>query len=484
MTRSAVLRATIAAAMVFGGAVPAVAQQPAADTVSALAHVARALQDSGAAWGEAIWPGYRPDTIPRLFVLPGRGTALFGWRGDAPPGFQPLEGAPGALFRPEADRGAASTGTTLAGRAVAQLVVSSLAFPDLLGLALHESFHVFERAVARDDRKFGGAEASWLVSRYPAFDATNEAGMALEGRILRAALLARSAADARRLAREVAAARERRYRALDPQFVEFEVMAEMNEGLAEYALERGSAFAGRRPLEHTSIVHLDSLTSAPGLSIRLRFYSTGSGIALLLDRLAGEGWKRRLVDEDLTLSEMLARVSGFRDPEDQAVRQASAAFGWAALRSDAERSVAALRAQRARQVDSLLGRPGVLVEIDGSALPGRFIGLCGFDPQNMLQAGDGVVLHTRWLRICSGAAYDGEFNTPVVQGAGNTVLRAAIGEESAVRITVGGASLSLGGLTHQEGAQDVRIESPGLTLHLARADLSRDGRTVRIKLYR
>ncbi|MGH7537792.1 MAG: hypothetical protein ACREMF_04090, partial [Gemmatimonadales bacterium] len=101
----------------------------------------------------------------------------------------------------------------------------------------------------------------------------------------------------------------------------------------------------------------------------------------------------------------------------------------------------------------------------------------------MLQAGDGVVLHTRWLRICGGAAYDGEFTTPVVQGAGNTMLRAVIGDPGTVRLTMRAAPVALGELSRMAGAVDVRIESPGLTLSLARADLERDGQVLRIKLY-
>jgi len=123
------------------------------------------------------------------------------------------------------------------------------------------------------------------------------------------------------------------------------------------------------------------------------------------------------------------------------------------------------------------------VELDGAALPGRFIGLCGFDPQNMLQAGNGIVLHTRWLRICSGAAFDGEFHTPVVQSAGNTTLGAVIGDAGAVRLTVRGSPVALTELTVMAGAEDVRIESPGLTLRIARTDLARDGTVLRIKLY-
>ena len=41
---------------------------------------------------------------------------------------------------------------------------------ELLGTTVHEAFHVFERSVQRDDRKFGSGENSFLVSSYPVFD--------------------------------------------------------------------------------------------------------------------------------------------------------------------------------------------------------------------------------------------------------------------------------------------------------------------------
>ncbi|MGH7537791.1 MAG: hypothetical protein ACREMF_04085 [Gemmatimonadales bacterium] len=296
------------------------AQAPSRDTVHALATVATVLRDSGSSWGEAVWPGFRPDTIPLVFVLTGRGTFVMNFPGALPSGFDPLPEVSHAGFLGTADRSAASTGTELAGRRVAQVVIDSLDRAGLLGLAMHETFHVFERSVEREGRRFGGAEASWLVSRYPAFDVENEAGMALEGRILYAALTARSVAAARRLATQYVAARERRSRVLDPQFAEFEAMADLNEGLAEYALLRGYGFAGAGILAHGTVQRLDGLTSTPGLSIRLRFYSTGSALALLLDRLAGAGWKARLVNENLTLLELMARVTGFRDAEGRDAR--------------------------------------------------------------------------------------------------------------------------------------------------------------------
>jgi hypothetical protein len=97
--------------------------------------------------------------------------------------------------------------------------------------------------------------------------------------------------------------------------------------------------------------------------------------------------------------------------------------------------------------------------------------------------GDGTVLHTRWLALCAGGnRWQGEFTTPVLQAEGFTTLRAVIGAESEVRVTVAGVPVALANLTTMPDARDVVIESPGLTLRLSRAGLERNGRVLRIDL--
>src|SRR3989454_11920066 len=196
--------------------------------------------------GDSIWPRFRPDTIPVVYVVRGRGTLLLGWRGDLPERFLPIAGLAGAGWQSSADRGAASTGTELAGRPTAQVVVNdSQDVASLVGLTTHEAFHVFATSARQEGSRFGRGENSFLVTSYPVFDPQNEAGMALEGRILAAAPLASRKTEKRMLAREVLAVRESRQRALGAELAEFEQLAELNEGLAEYALVRAVQFAAR-----------------------------------------------------------------------------------------------------------------------------------------------------------------------------------------------------------------------------------------------
>ncbi|HLZ46368.1 MAG TPA: hypothetical protein VKQ05_11885 [Gemmatimonadales bacterium] len=426
--------------------------------------------------GDSIWPGFRPDTIPVLYVVPGQGTLLLGWPGNLPPGFLPIAGLEGSGWEASADPGAASTSTELAGRATAQVVVNdSMSVAFLVGTTTHEAFHVFERASRQDGQRFGAAENSFLVSRYPVFDSTNETGVALEGRILQAAVQAPAKARKRTLVREFVAVREARQRALGTELADFEQQAELNEGLAEYTLVRAVQLVARQgdfpdkqaatKLQTGKIAELGSLTQNVTQSLRLRFYVTGPALGLLLDALEGPKWKTHLVAEDLTVQDELADAAGYRAQELALRRQADTSFGIDKLRSAADSNVHRLRAIRKAQVDSILAAPGVqlVVSVDG------FIGLCGIDPQNLLQVDSNVLLHTRWLRACAGDALQATFNTPVVQDQSAHVLRAVVGADSTVKVT-----------TPAPG--EVQIESPLVSLHAKQAEVSRDGRVLTVKI--
>src|SRR5258708_17032783 len=273
--------------------------------------------------GVSIWPGFRPDAIPVLYVVRGQGTLLLGWRGTLPQGFLPITGLEGSGWESAADRGVASTGTELAGRPTAQVVVSdSQGVASLVGLTTHEAFHVFEAAAKHEGRRFGQGENSFLVTSYPVFDPQNEAGMALEGRILAAADAAEAKARRRALARQFLAVRESRHRVLGARLAEVEQLAELNEGLAEYTLVRSVQLAARQrdfpdragaaQLAASKRTGLHQLTDDVTRSVRLRYYATGPALGQLLDALEGPAWKTRLVERHLTMQGLLAEVSGYR----------------------------------------------------------------------------------------------------------------------------------------------------------------------------
>src|SRR5712691_9835067 len=102
-------------------------QEPPAGEVVRLQSVHDRVIRLGREQGDSIWPGFRPDTIPVLYVLPGQGILLLGWRGPPPEGFT-------GNWQPSQARGAASTGTELAGRRAAQVVVGDQTDAELVGL--------------------------------------------------------------------------------------------------------------------------------------------------------------------------------------------------------------------------------------------------------------------------------------------------------------------------------------------------------------
>jgi hypothetical protein len=461
------------------------------DTLATLAKIDAEFTRLGASTGESIWPGFRPDTIPIVFVVPGRGAALFGWKSSPPAGYDRINGSSG-LWRSQQTLGAASTGVDLDGRTVAQVVASSLDPAYLLPTAFHEAFHVFERASIKPGRRFGRGENAFYISSYPAFDIDNEKLFAMEGRLLRTALAAKSSVQKRELAREFVAVRRNRHRLLDQDFAEFDRASELNEGLAEYALVRGLMAmrddgalpaAWGESARHALTVHnarLGELTTNVTQSLRLRFYFTGPAQALLLDQLAGSGWKRKLVDQNETLTDALAAATGIDDAERNALALALRSNDTAAASRAAARGVAQLRALRLRQVDSVLAQPGLILELSASELPSKDFGFCGFDPQNHLQVSPTMQLQTRWWRPCSGAALSSEFNVPSIHDDEKGTVRAIIGPEADVKITVASQPVTIADGQTIENATDVRLVAPGVSAESARARIAREGRTIRI----
>ncbi len=437
----------------------------------------------------AIWPGFRPDSVPVVFVLPDKGGLLVGWEGALPDGYVELTGLDGAGWQAVAERGAASTGIKIEGRNVAQVVVDELELPQLIGNTVHEMFHAFQNGARRDGRRFGQGENSFLVTRYPIFDPVNEADVALEGQLLAAALGAEDVTVARELARQFVAVRESRQRKLDAELADFEAAAELNEGLAQYAGVRALRLLAEDPsLEwrdaalaesQRMVGDLDRLTAERERSFRLRYYASGSAQALLLDRIAGPGWRSRLVDSNFSLQDLLAEVVGSREAEKALRQQAEAVFAAAELTEAARRSVAALRATRRAQVDSALSRPGVQVVILGDAL--GFMGLCGIDPQNLLQVDDRVLFHTRWLVLCAGSSFRAEFTTPVVHDQDAATMRAVVGPVDELQVSVDGAWLQPSRIGKLAGAERLEIEAPGLKLTAARADLEWEGSRLQVR---
>ena len=74
---------------------PLRAQPSPPDTVRGIAALHAALVGAGPRIGPRIWPGFRPDTIPSLYVIPHRGKLFAQLRDTLSTGFFPLEVAAG-----------------------------------------------------------------------------------------------------------------------------------------------------------------------------------------------------------------------------------------------------------------------------------------------------------------------------------------------------------------------------------------------------
>lgn len=427
-----------------------------------------------------LWPGFRPDTIPIVYAFPDRGWALANWTDDTlPAGFEPA-GVAGVAWRPVvADAAPGANMVALGERGWAFVPTGSLSEAGLIGLAAHEAFHVWQSA-ARRAGTYRRGENSALVIDYPEFDPAAEAGFALEGRLLAAALAAGDPGARRDRAWEFVAARESRHRGIGPELQAFEENAELNEGVAQYvylrAVERAAA-NGDLSVESAEaevrgeVGRLEGDLVAEGRqSLRRRFYTTGSALGRLLDRVAGSDWKTDLVERRLSLHGLLAHEVGYRAREDSLVAAAGRhAEGLEAL---VERSIDERRSVRQARADSALSGDGLRIVLESPSL-----GLCGFDPQNLLRLADGRLLHARWIRFClpDGSA---EFETPVVQDRDAGIAIAVLARPDQIEIAIGGERVSLEALPEGE-VEGLSIVGSGLRLQAAGARLShRNGALV------
>ncbi len=203
---------------------------------------------------------------------------------------------------------------------------------------------------------------------------------------------------------------------------------------------------------------------------------------MLLDRLAGAGWKARLVESNFSLHDLLAETVGYRERERELRSRAGEAFDAAALAASARRSVAELRESRRARVDSALARPGIEVVILSEGL--GFLGFCGIDPQNLLQVDDGVLFHTRWLVLCAGSALRAEFTTPVVHDQREGTVRASLGPLAELQLSLDGVPLAPGDLEAGIRVGKLELKAPGLQLTAAQAELKLEGSVLLIHPHR
>ena len=323
---------------------------------------------------QSLWPGYQPASVPLAIYTGGR-TYLF--RHPSPPAeFITLGGVasvpgrhPAVTSNSSADLGGIASATLLADGPRARVSV-----PELAAVALHEAFHVFQRATHASWQGNEGDLFTYPVDRADLLRLRRE-----ESEYLRRAF-ARSS-DRACLAREAMARRASRFAMMEAAHVRYERDSEMNEGLATYVQLRALA----------STTVAIPVQEYPATGVRDRFYTVGPALAFLLDGVR-PGWQAELKRNDsLRLDRMLAEAVSnapgmCRLPVDVTTR--------IALRATADADgVASDRVAGRTRFDQRAGWRLVILPSPGNPLWPQ-----GFDPLNVSQVAGGT-LHTRMLTL-------------------------------------------------------------------------------------
>lgn len=437
------------------------------DTVRALARLDRFLTDRAEAL-TAVWPGFRFDELGLIYIVPREARLLARWPGQAPEAARRLDGG-GRLHWMRTEPMSWDPGLPVA----PLLVAPDHREADVLGLAVHEAFHAFEKLRRVDGRRFGQGENTMLTGQYPVMDLENEARFAAEARLLHRAARAVGEAEARRLAGQFLTLRRTRHARLDSAMVEFERAAELHEGLAQYAMLRGLQILAQdeprlaRPAAAIVAAEGEALDSAlsAGTSVRRRFYATGAHMGLLLDRLLPE-WRRRVIEEDLWLDELLAASAEPGELTTESEQMLAAAT------VEAAQAVALRRETRGARRDSILGAGSMRLVVTPLALAGSRFDWCSFDPQNLVSTGSGERLHLRMLTVCSGGTEVLALNRASVEDEDTGSIALAVDPEE-IRVDAADETVPLPAPGSAVSLTDLQITAEGVTMRARRALLVR-----------
>lgn len=372
--------------------------------------------------GSGIWPGWRANTVPILLYRPGVQDVLIG-APRVPAGFRRYCGRPllaGETIYVRNDTTVMALddqNTSIDLDSMRVLVVADQysrlrnQLRDMLGrpaefqnrwlgawnfisspyddlrTMLHESFHVHQNRLAPDK----GADES-AVATYPVLDPANNALTALEGMILRDAILATDPGIRRAKVAQFLAVRAARRAGLDSAAIGYEDLNEFAEGLARYVELRflqlaprvtptaemylRAGFTGYRGAADRALRRsLDDMVQVAGNSddrfgnrygggpLRFRLYYLGSAQGLLLDDLAPD-WKGRIFGDGVYLTDLLERALALSAADREAAfAQARADYGYQQILAEKEAFAAEGRRLIQARVDSIVGTRRTLVTI-------------------------------------------------------------------------------------------------------------------------
>lgn len=420
--------------------------------------VAREVQRLATA--RIFWPGFDPIAIP-LAIFTGGHTFLF--RHPSPPdGFTPATGAepgtfaftgrhPAVTSNSSAEIGGTMTATLLADGRRATVPATTLA-----AVAMHEAFHVYQRA----------RHATWMgnegnVFLYPVDDATVLSLRRLESAALQRALTAPDPAATACWARVTLDYRRARFAAMDTAFSAYERRTELNEGLATYV---------QLLAEGKSTIDIPASEFAPG-EFRDRIYVVGPALALVLDRLK-PGWQALLDANDTLFLDQVLDAAGLPHTPSCGMLAADVAT----IHTTAAQEAAGVVAARTTRRQAFDTRPGWRVVV--RAAQGQPLWPQGFDPLNV-QRVDGGFLHTRFLRLGNDA---GELRVIDESGADLEGLTEGVGPHPLFN---GVTALTVAGLGEPQtttAGTEVTVRAPGFTARFANATVATSGRTIVISI--
>lgn len=259
---------------------------------------------------------------------------------------------------------------------------------DEVELILHEAFHVHQGRLAPD--KHGNEQT---VGQYPVLDASNNALVALETRILRDAVLAKEAAQRRARSEQYLAVHTLRRAGLDTSSVSYENLTEFTEGTALYVQlrfaqlgervtpvpemylrpgftgYRGGVLARRLERHMSDMVKVASFSDDRfgnkfgGGPLRFRLYSSGAAQALLLDEVAPD-WKHRIFAPGVYLTDLLAAAIPLStDQRSRLVAQSKAEYGYDSIFVNRQALEAEGRGRIQQRVDKIVNTAQTLVTI-------------------------------------------------------------------------------------------------------------------------
>jgi len=409
--------------------------------------------------GRNPWPGFDALSIP-LAVYDGSRTYVFRHPKPGPEFAAPDHGVYVMSGRHAAmtSNSSAEIGGIMTATLMADGDLGAQSANELAATALHESFHVFQRA---HHPGWSGNEGDLLL--YPVDDAKLLALRRQETDALRRAMATRSKTEAACGARLAMDARRERFAAMDTAFSSYERLTELNEGLATYvqlyALYQKPTFP-----EH----------EFDAAAVRHRIYTVGPALAYLLDMFK-PGWQQSLEQNDAQfLDEMLTAAI----PSGNSTCAFSAAdreqFELSA-RADAQ-SVVAAREKKRRDFDAYSGYQIVIDVIDKNPLFPE-----GFDPLNVERVDKGL-LHTRYVKLSNQhgsleALDETDADIQVLtEGPGphplfNGVTHAVIHVPAKPGVNI-------------RGEHRVEVNAPGFTIRVEKATIKEDGHVLRIQLGR